>query len=139
MAFGLRNAAATFQKLIAGDVTPGLGHCVKGYIDDLVVFSKDMQSHLLHLRLVLERLRQHDLCAAPEKCYVATQEEDYLGHRISSSGNRPLERHLVQIKNQQAPTNRKELHCLLGVTNWIREYIPGYSTIVAPMTDRDLI
>lgn len=67
MPFGLKNAPATFQRLMAQEVLTGyLSHFVLVYLDDIIVYSNGPEEHVYHLRLVFERLRQHGLRCALE-------------------------------------------------------------------------
>ena len=76
--FGLRNAGATFQRtmdMILGD----LPFCVV-YIDDILVFSKTIEEHLQHLRIILQRLRENGLILHPQKCSLAKEKMEFLAH-----------------------------------------------------------
>lgn len=136
MPFGLKNAPATFQKMMTRDVLAGyLHHFVIVYLDDIIIFSKTHEEHMYHLRLVLERLQQHNLICAMEKCRFACQELPFLGHQLTRDGTTPLSAHINQIQNLQVPKDRKELRSILGAINWLRDYIPHCAEIIAPLTD----
>jgi hypothetical protein len=62
----------------------GLGSFVAVYLDDILVYSPDMESHREHLAWVLQQLREHKLYAKKSKCEFARRELQYLGHRISA-------------------------------------------------------
>lgn len=135
MPFGLKTAPCTFQKFMAKDVLTGyLHHFCKVYLDDIIVYSVNLKEHMSHLRLVFERLRQHNLKVSPEKCVVATPEITYLGHQIRSDTSKPLEKHLLQIQNFPVPTTRRQLQSFLGLCNWVREYIPNIAIVTKPLT-----
>jgi hypothetical protein len=67
MPFGLTNAPATFQRIIDEIFADTIGKCTRGYIDNVLVFSKNWDEHLHHLRLVLSRLKEHGLKAALDR------------------------------------------------------------------------
>ena len=82
--FGLKNRSATFQHMM--DVIFGrLSHYLI-YMDELLVFS----AHELYLGEVLSFLRENGLIVRPDKCTTVSLTEDFLGHRISSDGIRPV-------------------------------------------------
>ena len=82
--FGLAQASAYFQRLV-NEVLSGLTFAF-GYIDDIIVFSPDMESHLEHLRLLSERLRAADLKLKEVKCNFLKRHIQYLGHTVSGEG-----------------------------------------------------
>ncbi len=60
------------------------------YVDDILVFSPDLSSHVIHLREVLELCRLHGLTVGLPKCVFAVSEIEFLGHNLTSSGCQPL-------------------------------------------------
>jgi hypothetical protein len=135
MPFGLKNAPATFQKLMARVLTGLLGRCVHVYLDDIIIYSRSHEEHVAHLRQVFERLREYGLRCAIAKCRFGVQELPYLGHVIGSECNRPQERHLQQIQDAPTPRTKKQLQSFLGLANWVREYVPRFAETAAPLTD----
>ena len=87
MPFGLRNVAQTFQRFM-DQVLRGLPFCFV-YLDDLLVASPDMDTHLEHLRQVLKLLSDHGILMHPQKCALAVSSLDFLGHRVSAAGITP--------------------------------------------------
>jgi hypothetical protein len=83
MQFGLTNAPATFQSLMNSILQPYLRKFTLVFLDDILIYSKDLQSHITHLRLVLTLLRQHHFYLKLSKCAFAQEQLKYLGH-ISS-------------------------------------------------------
>jgi Reverse transcriptase (RNA-dependent DNA polymerase) len=84
------------------DVMAGLPFCFI-CLDDVLVASPDHVTHIQHLREVLQRLKDHGLVINAEKCQFGVAEIDYLGHRISASGIRPLQDRLTTIRNYPQP------------------------------------
>lgn len=75
MAFGLKNASATFQQMMVMEVLAGLLHeFIVVYLDDILVFSKNIKEHIKHLRVIFERVRLHRLRCAPNKCQFAKED-----------------------------------------------------------------
>ena len=86
MSFGLTNAPAYFMNMMNKVFTGFLDKFVVVFIDDILVFSKNKQEHEVHLRLVLEKLREHQLYAKFSKCEFWLDEVAFLGHVISGNG-----------------------------------------------------
>jgi len=83
MPFGLTNAPAAFQRFVNTIFADMLDGCVVVYLDDILIYSEDMESHQQHVREVLHRLRLHGLFAKPEKCEFHSDSVEYLGYRLS--------------------------------------------------------
>lgn len=105
------------------------------YLDDIVVYSRDWEEHLLHLALVFERLSIYGLTVAPKKCSFEQTTLPYLDHIISTEGKSAQTGHIEAIKNATPPCTRKEMHSFLGICNWVEEYIQNSCLILAPLSD----
>ena len=136
MPFGLKGAPGTFQLLMSQEVLSGyFGIFCLVYLDDVIVYSQTPEEHLRHLALIFERLQLHGLTVAMDKSKFGVTELIYLGHKTTPSGNQPLPEHISKIQALEAPKTRRQLQALLGTCGWLREYIPRYSEITAPLTD----
>ncbi|KAM2418624.1 hypothetical protein ACFX1W_025288 [Malus domestica] len=135
MPFGLTNAPATFCTLMNKVFHPYLDKFVVVYIDDIVVYSKTLEEHVKHLRIVFKTLREHELYVKKEKCSFATKEVEFLGHKIKE-GKLMMEKGKIKaIQEWEPPTKVPTLRSFLGLTNYYRRFIKGYSAIAAPLTD----
>ena len=99
--FGLAQAPAYFQRLV-NEVLSGLTFAL-GYLDNILFFSPDMESHLKHLRTLVERLRSADLKLKEIKCNFLKKHIQYLGHFISGEGIMPLPEKLDSIQKMLPP------------------------------------
>ncbi|XP_033218334.1 uncharacterized protein LOC117173800 [Belonocnema kinseyi] len=135
MPFGLKNAPGAFQNLMRQVLEEQWGTFAIAYLDDIIVYSRDWDEHLLHLALVFERLSIYGLTAAPQKCSFGQTTLPYLGHMISTDGNSAQTTHIQAICNASPPRTRKEMRSFLGVCNWVKEYVPNSSVILAPLSD----
>ena len=133
MPFGLKNAPAVFQHFINDVFEDIIGSFVYCYIDDIIVFSPDMDSHFTHLIEVLKRLRKAGLYAKLEKCEFCVPFLDFLGHRISSEGIFMDPKKVSSILEWPTPKNVKELQSFLGLANYYRRFIPSFAAIAHPL------
>ncbi|CAH9095580.1 unnamed protein product [Cuscuta europaea] len=135
MPFGLTNAPATFCTLMNKIFQPYLDRFVVVYLDDIVVYSNSMEEHVEHLRIIFQVLRENELYVKKEKCMFATEEVHFLGHVI---GHGKLMMDMGKIRaivEWEAPTKVTELRSFLGLINYYRRFIEGYSKRAAPLTD----
>ena len=129
--FGLKNAGATFQRtmdMILGD----LPFCTV-YIDDILVFSRTVKKHLEHLRIILQRLRDHGFVLHPQKCVMAQEEVEFLGHSISSEGVKPTQNKVEAINKFPVPQNIKSLQEFIGMVTYYHRFLPGIAHTLAPL------
>ncbi|CAH2089856.1 unnamed protein product [Euphydryas editha] len=134
MPFGLKNAPSTFQRLM-NTVLSGLQglHCYI-YLDDCILYSADLSSHIDKLKLVLERFRQHNLKLQPDKCEFLRREVTYLGHVITDKGVSPNPEKVRAIESLPAPKNPKDVKSFLGLVGYYRRFIENFSKITKPLT-----
>jgi hypothetical protein len=86
MSFGLTNAPAYFMYLMNSVFMPKLDKFMIVFIDDILVYSENKQDHVEHLRIVLTRLRDHQLYAKFSKCEFWLKTIHFLGHVLSENG-----------------------------------------------------
>ena len=134
MPFGLRNAAATFQKVMNEALNQHRDYC-KAYLDDIAVFSCDWNTHLKHLDSVLSKLTDLKFTVNVKKCVFAKSEIKYLGHVIGSGRHGPDPEKLRAIESIEAPTTKTNLKSALGLFNYYRDYIKNYAELAKPLTD----
>ena len=131
--FSLAQAPAYFQALIS-KVLKGLHKFAVTYLDDIIIFSKDEEEHLEHLRIIFQRLKEASLKLKRSKCDFMKTQIQYLGHLISSSGIQPLPEKLRSIKNMPAPRSPKEVKQFLGLAGYYHKFVPRFSDLSRPLT-----
>ncbi|WP_353213430.1 reverse transcriptase domain-containing protein, partial [Rhodovarius sp.] len=133
MPFGLKNAGMTFQRLM-DRVLQGLDF-VFVYLDDILIASKDMASHAVHLREVLSRLQEHGLVLNVDKCSFGQPTVEFLGHQVSGQGFRPLATNISALSSFPRPTTVRDLQGFLGLVNFYRPFFPAAAKILRPLTE----
>ena len=133
MSFGLKNAPATFQMLMNEVLRGYLDEFATVYIDDILIYSRTFKGHLEYIRKVLERLRKAKIKIKVEKCKFCESEIKYLGHIVGRNGLRPDPAKIEKIKNIKRPVKVKELRALLGLFNYYKKFVDGYSKIARPL------
>jgi len=134
MPFGLTNAPAAFQRFVNTICADMLDVCVIVYLDDILIYSEDMESHQQHVREVLHRLWLHGLFAKPEKCEFHSDSVEYLGYRLSPDGLTMSPDKIQTISDWPEPRKVKDIQSFLGFANFYCRFIFNYSDIVVPLT-----
>ena len=127
----MAQAPAYFQRLV-NEVLSGLSFAF-GYLDDILVFSPNMESHLDHLRVLFKRLQSTDLKLKEVKCNFLKKHIQYRGHIVSGEGITPLPEKLDSIQNMLPPKTPKEVKQFLGFIGYYRKFIPRFSGLARPL------
>ena len=128
---GLKNSGAAMQRLM-DEVTRGLDFAYV-YIDDILVFSKSKEEHLVHLTKLFERLQHFGLVLNKDKCVFMVDEIAFLGYTVGKDGIRPKDSRVEAIRNFSRPRTHKELKRYLGMLNFYRRHVPNAAEVLAPL------
>lgn len=134
MPFGLVKAPAVFQALINDVLREMLNQFVFVYLDDILIFSKDLQEHVQHVRLVLQQLLRNHLFIKLEKSEFRVQEVSFLGF-IESNGHIQMDPAKTKaVKKGPQLTSIKQVQHFLGFANFYRKFLQNFSAIAASLT-----
>jgi len=135
MPFGLKNAPATFQRLMDLVLTGMQGNEIFVYLDDIVLYSSSLTEHAIKFEKLATRLRRANLKLQPDKCEFLRKEVSYLGHIIGENGVRPDPKKIEAVQNFPIPKNAKNVKQFLGLAGYYRRFIKGFSKIAKPLTN----
>ncbi|CAI5473134.1 unnamed protein product [Closterium sp. Yama58-4] len=114
---------------------PLLDECVVVYLDDILIYSKNMKEHVEHLRKVFEILRRNKFYVKLSKSDFSLKKVQFLGHMVSGEGVYVDARKIESVKKWKFPENVKELQQFLGFANYYNRFVPQYAKIAAPLKD----
>ena len=136
--FGLTATPSAFQRLMSHVLRD---HIAAGYVvvylDDVAIFTKtnDPLDHLAKVRAVLESLRQHQLLAKGAKCEFFRTQMEFLGFMVSADGVAPVPGRVDAIRAIPVPETVSQLRSFIGMVNFFRTHIAGFSELASPLTD----
>lgn len=134
MPFGLTNAPSTFMRLMNEVLKAFLGKFVVVYLDDILVYSKDLEEHVEHLRRLFEVLRNQKLYGKREKCSFVVDKVLFLGYVVSKDGVSVDDSKIEAIRSWPTPTTIGEVRSFHGLASFYRRFIRDFSTITSPIT-----
>ena len=105
-----------------------LGKFVLVYMDNIVVFSKTPEEHMLHLNEVLRVLREHKLDAKLSKCMFAQSELLFLGRVVSKQGVRVDPKRVAVVRDWPIPTKKLQVMSFPGFANYFEKFIQGFAS-----------
>ena len=136
MPFGLCNATATFQRLMAHaliGVKKKYGNLVMCYVDDVLIATPTLEDHIERLDEVFACMKRSGLKCKPSKCEILKDSIKYLGRMVDKHGIRPDPDAVEAVLTWKSPKTEHQLMSFLGFANYYREFIKGYADKVYPM------
>ena len=132
MPFGMKNAPATFQRMV-NKLVRDIDGC-EGYIDDVVIFSDNWSDHIHQIKRFFQIMREAKLTINLMKSEFGKATVKFLGHIVGQGQVRPLDAKIHTTKFP-IPTSRKELARFLGMAGYYRNFCLNFSEIAAPLTN----
>ena len=134
MPFGLTNAPATFQRFMEQVLREHIAKFCMVYIDDIIIYSKTEEEHAVHLRLIFEALKKHDVRIKLQKCHFYRTRIEFLGHIISRNGIEPAKEKLTAVAAWPTPKSVNEVQQFVGLANYYRRHVKSFADTAAPLT-----
>ena len=135
MPFGLVNPPTTFQAMMNHILREFLDHGVVVYLDDILIYSKNQKEQEILVKMVLERLEQHDLVVSLKKSVFHTKTVEFLRYIVGTDRVTMSERKVKSILKCKAPRSVKDVQIFIGFANFYRRFIENFSKICKPITD----
>jgi hypothetical protein len=113
---------------------PELDKFVMVFIDDILIYSMSEEENAQHLRVILQRLRDHQLYSKFSKCTFWLKEVPFLGHIISVEDIAVDPNKVQEVLDWKSPRSVMQIHSFLGLAGYYRRFIPSFSKIAKPVT-----
>lgn len=134
MPFGLKNAPATFQRVMDNILRGVQNEKCLVYLDDIIIFSTSLEEHMQNLKAAFERLKATNFKIQLDKSEFLHKEVNHLGHVITSEGVKPNPDKIKAIKNFPIPKTQKQIKSFLGLLRYYRKFIKDFAKITKPLT-----
>jgi len=134
MPFGLSNAPSAFQRFMNDIFSDLLDVSVVIYLDDILIYSDNMDDHKKHVKEVLRRLRENRLYVSLTKCVFHQNRIEFLGFVLGADGLRMDESKMQTIQEWPTPRRVKDVQSFLGFANFYRRFINNYAEVTSPLT-----
>ena len=132
MPFGLKNAGATYQRMVTKMFTSVLGNIMEAYIDDMVVKSIEESDHIRDLTEIFAILQEHKLRLNAAKCAFGVSSGKFLGHLVTRRGIEANPEQIAAIDQLTSPKNAKEVQKLTGMAAALNRFISKSSDKCRP-------
>jgi len=133
MPFGLVNAPAMFQTMMNKILRECLDQGVVVYLDDIRIYSDNMEDHIKLVQKVLDGLEQHHLAVSLKKSVFHQDEVDFLGYIVKTSGVTMSDRKVKSVQNWAHPRSVKEVQIFIGFANLYLQFIKDFSKVCKPI------
>jgi len=133
MSFGLKNAMATYQRVMVGLFHDTMHQEIEVYVDDMIAKSKTEEEHLVNLQRLFERLRKYQLRLNLAKCTFGVKSGKLLGFIVSQKGIEVDPEKVKAILEMQEPRTKKQVRGFLGRLNYIARFISQLTATCKPL------
>ncbi|GBP04513.1 Retrovirus-related Pol polyprotein from transposon 17.6 [Eumeta japonica] len=134
MPFGLKNAPATFQRLMNETLRDYINKTCVVYLDDILIFSTSLTEHVKAVTDIFKALEKANLKIQIDKCNFMKKETEFLGHILTKDGIKPNLNKIKVIQEIALPKTEKQIKSFLGLTGYYRKFVKDYAKVAQPMT-----
>jgi len=131
--FGLCNAPATFQRAVDMILAGVKWQYVLVYLDDIIAYSADAESHLSHLEKVFTLLGENGVTLKAKICHLFSNEVEYLGHVIRPGRISVNKKNLKAIRKAIYPKTKTQLRSFLGMCSVYRRFTAHFAKVAKPL------
>ena len=135
MLFGLCNAPATFQRLMNKVFANNIRKFIAVYLDDILIFSRNLDEYWEHLRWAREKLREAKLYRRLHKCEFLKDQVDYLGFEVSPGGIKASPRKIRAVIEWPKAKSVHDVCSFLGLASYYRRFVRGFSEMAHSLTE----
>ena len=104
------------------------------YLDDIIIFSNELDDHLKTLEIIFDRLNKYNMKLNSQKCEFCKNSIDYLGHTLNKNGYEPANFNIEVIKKFPEPKNCKEIKQFLGLVGFFCKFIRNFAENASPIS-----
>ena len=133
--FGVSNAPAQFMNLMNDVLADYLDDFVAVFLDGILIYSKIIEDHVVHLRKVLQKLREHQLFVKASKCEIAYESIEFLGQQVTLARMSPTEVKIKVVREWDTPQDVKDIRSFLGFANYYWRYVHQFAEVACPLTE----
>ena len=133
--FGLKAVPSGFANYVGGRLLTVNDRGIKNWLDDIPIPSKTVEDQWGLLRQTLECLRQERLTVNIQKSHFCQSVMEFVGMIMDRLGTRPGPSKIDAITRLSRANTVEEVRVLLGITGYLRQFVPQHSTVVAPIPD----
>lgn len=140
MPMGIKNAPSIHQRRVTAALRTFIGKICHVYLDDIVIWSENLEEHVRNVRTILQALEHAKLYCNPKKTKLFCTEIIFLGHRISTRGIEPDEGKADRIKTWPTPTSASDVRSFLGLVRYLAVFLPklaNYTVILDDLTCKE--
>ncbi len=123
MPFGLKTAPISFSRMMNTILSDLIGKNVYAYLDDVIIFNKDPESHFATLREVSVRFKNAGLKGKLTKCEFLKERISFLGHQVDHAGIHTMDDQTQAVKNFPRPQSADKVRSLLGFCGYYRYFV----------------